>query len=472
MSSNWGEVAEKIQKLSGLSDSVTRPQILNKPFFSDPQLEHQVFDLGKNWLVHEYLERLNLPMRKTGLWPLFGTEMIKFTPRQGGMVYFDQGVTNIKDVGADVKMPLLPFSDGIYAPLTMTKVAYDQSGALGICVVEPRAILPAGQSRGRIVMESSTLKWINKELKDRQRVLLPDILLKYQPGSLKVTKKDIKIFDDNNVFYTVVNIAGNPVLFNRVNESGSEGEVSLVRFSDGKILLVDQLRHLTGGRERAAVRGWSKTKLNYLQELVAISGIDISGKPKILRHTAYQSRFTDFVKVNLNTVIFENESKNTSSNGLFISETGVESAQTVLLNDHELWQQIQSGIIWDAHTIYIAALTWLKLGLIKITMEGEGKGLVLEKRAWASGLEGYDLPRIPVASGQKITELMPDCGSKRIFNPVEIIGVSALPKPRKYVYQSVSEVLQNFSAGGYDLLTGAGLIVGLIHTGLISLNSE
>ncbi len=471
MNRNWSDTSKLILALANKQTEVLfRPEILSKFFVDDPSLTNISRIIGMEWLTSKYLEKLNKPMQESNLFPLFGEEMINLNPINGGMIYFDE-ISEICDIGLNIKMPILKYeTDKKFAPLTMTRKSWLNESVIAVTICTPDTHLPKKHLYPSITLEKETLVWLNEELSQRNRFLLPESLTKSDEKSVKISREDIKIFDQNDKYYTVINMGGEPILLNRINSKNSQGEVTLIRLPEEEILLIRQLRPLIGKLETGTPRGWAKENLSFIDEASALSGMKVTGKEQVIKNTLWQTRYTDYARLNFNIVIFNKYSPKISENTeQVLSESGMESSSPVRFTDKQIWQEILYSHLWEATTITAIGLMWLRLNLIRITERGYKLGMIFEHRKWHSGLSGLDLPRVPVGTGEKLTELMPDSGCKRIFNNVEKIKTTDLPGGHTYEFLSTQTIFDNYLSGEFDALAGAAIMVGLMREGLIEL---
>jgi hypothetical protein len=483
---NWVKAAEEIRAMFGISlsgnkDNLPQPEILRRPFFEDPRMEFAVREMGKENLAEIYLEKLNAPLREAGVYPLFGSEMIKFSTQVGGMVYFD-GVTEVLEVGDDLRMAVMPFSDfrsdwlafkGRFAPLMYTREAFERSGALGVAIVPLDTPLPhAGQIRGRIRLEKETLDWLNSELMQRNRITLPERLTEDGENARKITKEEIKIFDQNSNFYTIVNIGGQTLRFSRINAEKSEGEVFLVRTSDTEIIIAEQLRPLMGVREKGVIRGFpkkSRKDIEFNDEVDAnLRKNELVEIGKMISSRLYDYTHPDlyFVRVQKGFKWGEHEAK------LVVNEIGFESLYPLEVTERQMWDQIAAGNIWEVFTITALTKLWLSEKSIRISESAHNMGIILEHRAWAGGDEGLTVPYIHINAGVKISEVVPDSGTSRIIHPVNLIKPGELPTGHKYEIVPVAEFLNRIITGEFDTSTISAVMTALIQRGGVELTGQ
>ena len=443
-------------------------------------------------LLGEHIDRLNTPLREASLAPLFTeTEYLMTTELKFPWFEKAKGVVKLAN---GVAMPLIDTFWGFkkdtnepiigqFGFLMLTQEEMQRNGAIQLVFTRGEVSLPEGEVKGQFRIASELLQTVNKGLTERGRANLPDTFGQIDnEGSPAVAGVDFH--DENQRFFTIVTFhlgdgTSFPLLFNRLDEKGSHGEVSTIIFSDGtfginwnagRVLLQKIVPEIPRGFAKQGedkwAHLWTETGLKPYEEM---SGREIRFADFVEGSLLMQDPRTDFVFPTFNEVGFDasykmglpEEFRNATDRGF---EPMVNGRMTPL----QVVEAIKRGEFFDAHSISGLTLAMLRRGQLIVNPHySESVNVVFEQKYLQTGEIGLVLPRGPIAKGEKIAELAPDTGKARIIYQTKTGPVSILEKGRKYVNLDISEAIGGMTRGTFNIVDSAALAQGLLQRGIL-----
>lgn len=466
--------------------SLPVPDIIAKPNLERPDATVEFSKFYADQLRRLHLEALNGKLQENSLYPLytehelFGHEVSPFffeRTEKAEMVGDDVALalTNvIFGYKEDGKTPKL----GKFGYLMMKESSFREKGALYFVLTNGQPDLPSGEVQGKVVMSEEVLSDANEGLKNRGRALLPEKLSsKDSVGSNSV--RNVEFNDSNETFFTILtmnldNGKRSPMLFNRLGDDGSHGEVNVVRFTDGDFGFVINPRPLIGGPVIESPRGFSAKGEEKYAELKQETGLNIEWGELVDRSRLIQDPATDFVFPDLNVVRFDKLLQmSIDEKYQKLTDEGFEALIHGRMSGQEIIASIERGEIVDTFTITGITALMIKTGELVLSPHYKpGLNLVMEERFLPQlARTNLVIPRGPIDRGKKMAEIPPDTGKARIFyhlrggNPT-ILQPESGPTP-KYVKVPLSEVTKKLENCELDVVTGAGIAKGMIDTGLL-----
>jgi hypothetical protein len=462
-------------------ESLPIPEIISKPYLEKPEAIVEFTRFHADQLRRLHLEALNGPLVENNLYPLFTPyEMFGLEVQNS----FLERTKKVDMVGDKVALALISVIFGYekdgktpkygqFGPLIMKESAFRQEGSLYFVLTNGQPEIPTGDIQGEVVMSEEMLREINEGLRKRERAILPEGLAgRGNQGPNSVRSVDFN--DGNERFYTVISLNLNdgrrlPLLFNRLGDDGSHGEVSVVRFTDGDFGLVVNPRPLIGGSVIELPRGFSAKGEEKYAELRQETGLKIEWGELVEKSRLMQDTATDFVFPDLSVVRFDKmHEMGMDEESQRLTDEGLESLVHGRMSSQEVIASIERGEIVDTYTITGITALMIRTGeLVYSSHYKTGLNLVMEERFLPQlARTGLVIPRGPIDRGTKIAEIPPDTGKARIFyqlrsgNPAILVPDSG-PTP-KYVKVPVMDVVNKLANHDFDIVTAAGVAKGLI----------
>lgn len=436
-------------------------------------------------LIQSHQEALNKPLSERGLYPLY-TEHELWAHELHPFFFLEaEQVDMVGDhIGFPMNKVIFGYEKdgktprwGTYGYLMMTEEGFRKEGALHLVLTEGETSLPKGQIQGRVEFDENMLRDINKGLRERGRAELPQELEGDSPkGGDKV--KEFEFNDRNDTFFTILSLTKDdgrrmPLLFSRLAEDGTQGEVNLVRFTNGDFGFVVNPRYLINANAIEIPRGWSKQGEEKYAELRQETGLDINWGELTESSTLVQDPSTDYVFPTLSTVSFNKFQKmKIDPEYQKITDEGFEALVQGRFSPKETVQSIRRGLIYDSFSITGLTSVMLRSGELAYNPHYKPLNVVLERRYFLQqgNRVGLAIPRGPVGSGVKVGEVPPDTGKSRIVYQLERGDTSILERSERqpeYLSVPVDKAIGMMANLEFDVVTHSALAKGFIDRELL-----
>lgn len=399
--------------------------------------------------------------------------------------------------------------EGRFDPIFMTEDGYLRNGGKLIVITDDEGQLPKGDVQGRISIPKEMLEALNKTLSENKRVTLPDELTKTAKGVSVVTDAEIYppkgpgnefFWNRGQIYLNLKTSDGNSIVmtFNAVGDNGLQGGINLAMLDDGRYVLVDTVRPLTGAGSKILKeisRGYADVaQANYQKKLKEVGFPDIDPTQLGMELGLKEA---DIVQVISSHPVrqdwaYENvtsEAKVIRINKEAALKVAPSEAQQAMEEFEGIFPQkltakeilehvIGGGLMVDAFSLSILGSEWLKDGHVRINprINADKTYVVLESRFMPqTAKEEMVIPSGPVLEKGwvDIAPIHPNTGNARFFYRARYSDqVNTLPEGRKYVKVSIkeaAEIIKNIDLSTPDT---AALFSTLLNRGIIEADPQ
>ncbi len=494
-----------------IKDATSQPLTDNQALTSgEAQSVIELADVTRRlaYLEQMQLVRLNAPIEASKLAFSFIPEDIRRAdPAECDVLVGTEKIIEIP--GSDHAMALINSTRGVSAEgkilegkfdsIFMTKEAYEARGAKVIVLTDANSDVPQGELQGRIQIPDDMLSEINSQLKDLNRVTLPETLKASEQKSGADGVKGFEIVPEkaagNDFFYKRGHIglvlkldSGKSILMthNALNEKGEQGSVNLVRFNDGKYGMVNTVRMLVGAGSiyRPEIgRGYADVMVDrYAKQIKEKYGVVMSPDQvqmelglvaeealHVETHQLRQDVSYENVTPKLQILEFDKDVvMKTAPDHIQHMLEEFEGLTPIRRTPEQILKDIDDGTIVDGFTIGVMGSEFLNKGIVKLNPKYADDCVALEMRSipQLGGKVDFVVPQGPAYEPgmHTVGQVHPNTGNARFWYQVRITAdPKVLDQNAFYVRMPVTEVLERIKDLKFSTVDAAVLFRALYN---------
>ena len=457
--------------------------------FLHPQ---EALDSSRRLAFHEQLQlyRLNTPLIEAGLEFIFTPEDLRRADPLECDVFWETEEV-IKFSGDEYAMALIKSTRGIdqegilqfgkFDSIFMTEEAYRDKGGKMVVLVDEDEKTPEGEVQGRIQMTESQLEEINDELKNLNRITLPESLTvkrrakgvdrvmsySFHPEHPDKNPGNAWFYKRGHIALVLELDSGKSVLMtlNALGDDGRQGGINLVHFTDGRFGMVDTVRMLVGaGRKfRPEIsRGYADvTTAKYTEAIKKKFGLDMTAEQLSVELGLNPK---DALKIETNEIRQDWAYENIApvySRILFNQEAVMQTAPAhvqQLLEEFEglqpkkatageVLKAVENGEMVDAFSLAIFGSELLRSGEVVLNRRYKNSNIVLERKSMPQlgGSEILVVPQGRALEAGPITvgAIHPNTGNARFWYQARFsTNPEVLPQGPKYERVPIKKVVE------------------------------